>query len=295
MGRLSEISLGDLTNAAARYRPVAVTVIAIAVLLALLPDRGGKQQPFAAQGANAVSGGPAFNQAGATTTTTAPAVDTATIAPTSNETTANGSSFTLSADNTSQSSSSGPSSSSSDSSVIGYSGPREAGDTGSDSGAGGASDSSTGSSEAADTPLTVAVRSWATATAGTPLGANDVPEHSLPVGRRFGSDDKRSYVRLTGTQSTLVLSENPDGTRSVPGSTASVKACPISDTGWKAAEGESFDEAPKYATDHCAAGQRSPDGNWSFDLSAYPSRSDDHGFALVPGDDAGIDFQVAFK
>jgi len=75
---------------------------------------------------------------------------------------------------------------------------------------------------------------------------------------------------------------------------AVISACQITDSGWEEGEAMSFDDAPPYDADDCVDGVRNEDGSWTFSLVVYPQRADDRGFALVPGADAPLDFQVSF-
>lgn len=147
---------------------------------------------------------------------------------------------------------------------------------------------------AAAEPLEPTTTGYASRTAGTPLAANGVPEGSLPVGLRVGVLDKASFVRLSGTAVKLVLTEVAEGTRG-DAAAATLQACQITDKGWKGEEAQSFEEAPDHDEATCAPGTRDAKGTWTFDLTAFPTRTDDRGFALVPGDGGATDFQVALK
>ena len=145
-------------------------------------------------------------------------------------------------------------------------------------------------------PLRIVGSAWASQTAGTPLGAQGVPAGSLPVGTRLTQHDKRSYVRLSGTSPTLVLTPHEDAAGQRSPETGTILACQIADPGWKdGAEPMAFDAAPAHDAEKCVPGVRGENGAWTFDLKAFPLRTDARGFALVPGPDAPLDFQVAFK
>ena len=145
-------------------------------------------------------------------------------------------------------------------------------------------------------PLRVIGSAWASSTAGTPLAAQGVPAGSLPVGTRLSQHDKRSFVRLSGTAPTLVLTPHPDAAGQRSPETGTILACQIVDPGWKnGAEPLAFDAAPAYDAGKCVPGVRSENGAWTFDLKTFPLRTDARGFALVPGPDAPLDFQVAFQ
>lgn len=147
----------------------------------------------------------------------------------------------------------------------------------------------------APAPLTVREAGWASQGAGTPLATVGVPDGTLPVGTRLGQVDKASFVRLDGDATTLVLAEEPSGARASVGDPA-VQACVIvaDDAAWTAAEGMSFDDAPAWDPNACADGVRGDDGTWTFDLGTLALHAGDAGFALVPTADAPVDFQVAF-
>jgi hypothetical protein len=121
-----------------------------------------------------------------------------------------------------------------------------------------------------------------------------VTKGSLPVGTRAGQDDKLSFVRLSGDETVLRLHEvAPPGRASVQGP-AAVAACQITAAGWSEGEAVAIADAPAYDATKCIEGVRKPEGFWEFDLSSFPSRSDERGFALRPGKGAGVDFQVEF-
>lgn len=149
---------------------------------------------------------------------------------------------------------------------------------------------------AAVQPLRITSSAWASKTAGTPLASNGVPAGSLPVGKRVSQHDKRSFIRLSGSSATLVLAPHQDAAGQRTPQAGSILACQITDPNWKAGtEPMAFDAAPAYDATKCTLGQRGEDGAWTFDLKAFPLRTDSRGFALVPGPDAPLDFQVAFK
>lgn len=146
---------------------------------------------------------------------------------------------------------------------------------------------------AAPTPLTVRGFGWASTLSGSGISSAGVPDGSMPVGNRLGRLDKAAFVRLAGTDRTLTLVEDGAGAREALGAGA-VMACAITDAGWVEEPDQSFDEAPAWDADACAAGVES-DGTWTFDLGAFADRAGDRGFALVPEPDAPADFQVAFR
>lgn len=143
-------------------------------------------------------------------------------------------------------------------------------------------------------PLELRAAAWASRTAGTPLAAFGVPEQSLPIGLRLNVLDKASFVRLRGTTSMLVLTEVAGGQRGEPAA-ARLQACRIIEQAWQDEQAQSFEAAPSWDGEACVAGTRAADGRWTFDLSQFPARTDDHGFAVLPGVDAPADFQVALR
>ena len=157
------------------------------------------------------------------------------------------------------------------------------------------SSSSSETATVSASPLRISEATWATRTAGTPLATQGVPASSLPVGMRLGQADKASFVRLSGTAPALVLREHEDAAGQRSPATAVINACQITDAGWKRGEAVAFDAAPAYDEAKCVPGVRGADGTWTFDLQTFPLRTDARGFALVPGPEAPLDFQVAFK
>jgi hypothetical protein len=73
-----------------------------------------------------------------------------------------------------------------------------------------------------------------------------------------------------------------------------VQACPITTSDWKDGEAIAIGDI-SYDTGQCVQGARGENGIWQFDLGKFASRAGGNGFALVPGEDAGIDYQVCFK
>lgn len=264
MGSLSEISLGDITAAAARYRPVALTVGAVLVALAVLPEPNFKDNPLASA--------PTFDSADASfgerSTDTgdvaaqplgdAPPV---TVEPNvdfdsefSTDFAAGGESFSSDTDSA-----------------------RGFGAT--------TSDSSFDSSEPA--PLTVVRSGWWSRTPATPL-TSGAPKGALPVGKRFGQDDKRSFIELAGEASVLSLKESDEGRRASLGAPA-LAICPIT-AEWQEAEGMAA--SPPYDAASCVAGSYGDGGLWSFDMAKFGDAASWEGFAIVPAPGSPVDFQV---
>jgi hypothetical protein len=290
VGRWAELTLGDIARSLLRYRPAVVAVAVLVLALQLLPDRGGRVVPTGAQaGGESAVGGPRIGggSGGAATTTSTPVgADVGAGAGTGDD----GAPFSSSS-SFAGGDGFGDSSSSSSSSTSGEIVGGSSGDS-SSSGDDGFS-SSFGTEETR--PLRVVEYGWATATAGTPLAASDVPDGTMPVGKRIGRDDKLSFVRLDGTTTDLVLSEASSGQRTPPAGAIGVQACQSTEADWTPGGGKTFDEAPAYDSTQCVAGVRSADGQWRFDLTRFIPRTDRRGFVLVSTPDAAIDFQVAFK
>lgn len=271
MARIQEVTLGDLADAARRYRPVAAVAAVILVAAWILPD---------APRPGAETFDPAFSPPVA-----APRQgDDEPAAPEPEPTTP-----TTTFDNDFTFSPTPPSD------------DFDAGSGGSDSGTGGfVAPPSSGFSDFPTTteqekrPLRTTETGWASATAGTPVGTTGVPEQTLPVGNRIGQTDKASFVRLVGDETDLFMKEEPEGSRTTSGPIA-VQACKITTAGWDGAPNQTFDQAPEWDPERCVDGVRRPDGVWRFSLGDFPGITDDRGFALVPAPDASIDFQVAFE
>lgn len=279
MESMRDLRLGEILDVLHRYKPVAVSVVVVLAALLVLPKPDFVAT--SATGPNRIET-PTLDGQGESTS-----VDAAPVEVFSGE------GFGADAFGASTPSFvAGPSSDSS-----GFSGSGSASGSGSGSSFSGptpgADGASTTTTTAAPTPLRVRSSTWASRSAGTPLAATGVPEATLPVGTR-GSDDKLSFVRLSGTATILGLAEHPDGNRTNAGPVA-VRACQIKPSDWKAGAAVAFADAPAYDPADCVAGARSQSGVWLFDLSAYDSRADNRGFALVPGAGAGVDFQVAFR
>lgn len=259
MGALSETSLGDMTRAANRYRPVAFTVAAVLAALAVLPEPNFKDSPLAAT--------PTFGDAVETSDSEAEVAAPPAMADSPPVTVSPEVTFDQE-----------------------FTSGFAAGDGGfSEEGArglGATSDSSFDSS--APAPLMIVRSGWWSRTAGTPLATADVPEGTLPVGKRVGQDDKRSFIELAGEESILTLKEEADGGRQAVGA-AKIQLCPLT-AEWEDAEG--MTESPPFDANSCVAGSYGNGGIWSFDLTQYGDPAAWAGFAIVPAPDAPVDFQV---
>jgi hypothetical protein len=297
VGRLGDVTLGELARAIARYRPAAVALVVLLVALQLLPDRTPRVLPLAERQAGRgvveaeAAGGPD-------------------VAPDDDGADEDGSGAPGDEDDFSFG----------EDDVAFDDGDDSFGEEGffddeesfededfsyedeDDSSFGDEDGSSFGDGEEGASleddvvlPLSVMEYGWATATAGTPVASSEVPEGTMPVGRRIGQDDKISFVRLIGTERVLELHEASDGQRTPPLGTIGVRLCQSTDANWTGGDAQTFDDAPAYATDQCAAGQRSDDGVWRFDLGSFADVEDHRGFVLVPAEDAAVDFQVAFE
>lgn len=132
---------------------------------------------------------------------------------------------------------------------------------------------------------------WATRAAGTPAGSLGVPDGSLPVGNRVGQTDKASFLRLGSDRPSVALAVDQDGTSGIGEPT--VQACAITTATWEPLAGSSFDEAPEWDPDDCVVGVAGAGGDeWTFELGGIDQR---FGVALVPGPDAPVEFQIAFR
>ena len=122
-----------------------------------------------------------------------------------------------------------------------------------------------------------------------------MPDGDLPVGTRLGQPDKASYVRLSGSESMLLMREDPAGNRAAANGDALIRACQITDATWKPATAEGFASAPKYDSGACVDGNRGSDGTWTFALATFDDPTDARGFAIVASPTAPVDFQVALR
>lgn len=284
MGGLSTITLGDVARALRRYQPVAIGVLILLIAFAVLPapdrvDGALADNESLLDETRAAS--PAARSTGAegapVTTAPAPGVSDAGVSPSfdsSAPTTFSGPSFGGGSSSSPDSSSAFPSA---DDPAVTFDGPSI-------------------DSDPAETgrPLRIVGSTWATRQAGTPLAAEGVPDGTLPVGFRL-TNDKLSFVRLSGDQTILTLTEDPDGLRETNGP-ITVQVCAVTTEAWEDGEAIPIPEAPQWDAGSCVLGQRdAASGTWTFDLSSFPSAVDPKGFALVPGEGGGLDYQVAFK
>jgi hypothetical protein len=260
MGTLSETSLGDITRAASRYRPVAITVAAVLVALAVLPEPKFRDQAAFSPtfGEDTVSAGDEGDEVAAAP----PAADAppVTIGP------------DVSFDQEFTSDFSSGDGTFSDESTRGL----------------GATSGDSSFDTSASAPLFIVRSGWWSATAATPLGGEGVAEGTLPVGKRVGQDDKRSFIELAGDESILTMKEEAEGSRQQLGA-PQIQICPIS-TEWEDAEG--MTESPPYDTNSCVTGSYGDGGVWTFDLTQFGAVAEWAGFAIVPAPGAPVDFQV---
>lgn len=278
MGTIADKRLGDFLPTFDAYRPVALTITAILLLVLVVPGAGGDSPASPAE----FSSSPANVTAttGAPTTTAAPASSPPATAVTPDLADETGVQSSPPPPPTSPPTTSAPSTASP---------PTTA--------AFSASTGDIGSEDAEPEPLRITESGWATAGPGAPLAgtpADDVPEDTLPVGTRVGQHDKISFIRLSGDDATLVLAEDASGRRGTSFETSPVEVCQITDAGWEPGEAQSMDQAPEYDADNCVAAQQQADGTWSISLFLFDDPTDQRGFALVPSADAPLDFQVTF-
>jgi hypothetical protein len=280
-GGLGDLRLADVGRGFARYRPVLVTVLAIVVMAAVLPGPtvigGGADDLWSTSDHDTLAGSGSVevdeDEVGAADQPLAPTA-AGTPAPDFGGT---GGDFTSAAPRSPAADfSSSPSPTGPPAMAAAPPDPAVSGPSG-------------GTDE-----LRIVESGWATAAAGTPLGEAGVPEGALPVGKRASRDDKYSFLRLAGDGAVLqlTLAEGTGANRFA--TQADVIACAITDSGWMAEEGVSFDDAPPFDCDVSVPGVAAEDGTWTFDLSSLPDGAGEIGLALVPGPDAGVDFQVAF-
>lgn len=281
MARVAEIKLGEIVRGAAHYKPVALVVVGILGVVMLTPGFESSADPLdAALSLDAT----ADESAGAGA---APGDDGAAL-----DEGAGADTISLDVPPPSPSFSAGPAAGS----AFAGGGSAFAGGGSSFGGSGSLGPPPSFDDGTADEePLTLAATGWASASGGTPLADAGVPEATLPVGTRLGQPDKVSFVRLTGGATELVLTEEPEGRRDTPtGDAPAVQICQIEEPGWEEAGGQSFDDAPSWDAESCVAGVGGDDGRWVFDLATFADPADPRGFALVPTDEAPVDFQVAF-
>jgi hypothetical protein len=280
MGRVAELSLGDIVRGLAHYKPVALVVVGILAVVALTP--GGLESA-----ADPIDLALDASPGGAADGRQAPGTGNGAGAAASDDGTV---SFDVPPPSPSFSPAPAPGAGSGPAPTFGGAGDDEGAFAGPPGGT-----STFGGDAQGEEPLVLAVTAWATNAAGTPLGEAGVPAGTLPVGNRLGRHDKASFVRVTGTATELVLLEDPEGRRDAPtGDAPAVQACRVEVAGWADADAQSFDEAPTWDPDDCVDGVAGDDGRWVFDLATFVDVDDDRGFALVPTDDAPVDFQVAF-
>ncbi len=269
MGGIGDKRLRDLLPTVDAYRPVALTVAAILGIVALLPtvDTGGTDIPSfeaAPTGSSDELAAPAPPPTTTSPSTTALAAPAPTSPP-------------------------APSFRTSPSPTTAQPNPEA-----SPSPAPAPPPATPGTTAPEPEPVRIRASGWASATGGSPLGATDVPDGSLPVGNRVGQVDKVAFVRLSGDRSALVLAEDAAGRRGGPFDASPVQACQIVDAGWQAGEDQALADAPEWDPEACVAAQRGADGTWTIPLLAFADPTDERGLALVPAPDAPIDFQVAF-
>ena len=287
MGSLADVTLGDIGRALGRYRPVAITVAIILVVLAVVP--GPRKAALRSLSsvpppAAAASEEPATVSAGDEASAGTVPADEATTFDSSSSSSSSFSSGSSgsSSDFSSDSSDFSDGSSSSDFS----SAPSPSFDFSSDDGP----STTPGSSLR---PLTIVAAGWASAGGGTPLGSTGVPASALPVAKRIGQVDKYSFVRLEGEQKVLSVKVNPEGGRTTTGDVG-VSICQITEGGWAEGENVPSDAAPAYDAATCVAGDPGDGTAWLFNLVTFSSPADPRGFALVPTGES-IDYQINFS
>lgn len=146
-----------------------------------------------------------------------------------------------------------------------------------------------GSSVAAE-PLHVAEAGWAqeeTSSWGW------VPPNGMPVASQGGQTDRISFFRLDGrgTELTLRVLSRDHGPLN---DSIRVKACPIVDETWKAANGRQMRNAPAYDASTCVVAKRGDKSRfYTLDLSSFGNPASGNGFMLLP-DVPGATTQIVF-
>lgn len=297
MGNLADVTLGDIARAIGRYRPFLVAIAVLLVALQVLPERAGDRVvPIGRQGEDAgTAGGPDIGSDEDSAAGDGEGGDTEGVPEDDAALGGDGAAF--------EDGGAFEEDAGFEDDEFAFDGDDSDGgsdfeEVEDDAGAGGESDGDGEFGSLEDdqfVPLFVSDFGWATVTAGTPLASSDVPEGSMPVGKRVGQDDKIAYVRLIGTADVLELPETSGGQRTPPVGDIGVRLCQSEDADWTSGGGKTFDEAPSYDDGACVDGERSEDGVWTFDLSRFDDPEDRRGFVLVPGPDSAVDFQVAFN
>lgn len=287
MGSLGDISLGDIGRALGRYRPVALTVLAILFALAVLPKPDVPAGLAGASGIDittpptappAADGSPPAAVSTEVPTALADSGAIVSSGPTSFPSFSSGSSFSSSTSFPDDSGSGSPEPGSGSSAF----GPITSGTSTVD----------TTSAPAEPVPLRVVGKLWAARTGGTPVASQGVPPGTLPVAFR-ATDDKVSFVRLAGDGTSLGFAVDPAGTRETSGP-IKLQACKVTKT-WSDGEGIPLQDAPTFDANKCVEGTLSASGVWLFDLSSFSDRTDQFGFAIKGGAGAGLEWQVALK
>jgi hypothetical protein len=142
--------------------------------------------------------------------------------------------------------------------------------------------------------LSISESGYASAAGGTPAEQSP-PGNGLPVAAVGGNDAKRSFLRLTGTETTLRLKAIAGSTDQITTNQATVKACVITTADWVARRGQKLDAGPAYDLNQCATGVASAAGVWTFDLGYFGPVSAGNGFALVPGAGTAPSFEITFE
>lgn len=285
MGGFGDKRLRDFLPTVDAYRPVALTVAAILVLVMVLPGaaRDGGTSPVSDFASAPVASaddeeGDTADDTGAPPASTAPAPSRTPAGA--------GTSVTTTPVRPVAIPSRSPSSAAAAPAAPAEEGAVRDDDPGDDIGSGDEQE-----------PLRIVAAGWASSTGGTPLATSEtegVPEGTLPVGTRVGQTDKVSFVRLAGTAASLVLAEDAAGRRGSAFETPPVELCPVTDEQWDEGAAQPMSAAPAHDPERCATAQQRSDGTWVFDLVAFDDPTDPRGFALVPSADAPIDFQITF-
>lgn len=150
--------------------------------------------------------------------------------------------------------------------------------------------SSSSGAEAEPESLAIVASGYASATGGTPL-EQDPGGGGLPVAATGGNDNKRSFIRLSGGATTLILQESTTG--SIRPDAGGVKACALT-SDYVPARGQALSAAPTFDVGNCSTGVRDGSGRWTFDVSNFQPLAESKGLALTPAAGTASTFQVVF-
>jgi hypothetical protein len=223
LGRVSDISLGELGRGAVRVSPFLGVAGAALLLVALPPHQHAASHAAAGSGHHyTIPVPPGLADATQADAVAAPPAPSATAADFGNPSAAQAS-LNLPSSNFSASNFSA-------STPPGSEAPPPGGFTM-------AGDAPVTAQSSERSPFKIVAHGWATREAGTPLASEGVPDGTLPVGNRAGQLDKASYIKLSGNDIFLTLTEDSSGARNLAGA-GGVQACEIT-ASWTPTDGGS--------------------------------------------------------